>query len=94
MQNRKKTDTDTEKDEDDDDDQVMPETTGRPIYDTSERNSRHASVQADMEDDSIHIHSDGEISRDNTETTIRRSNRNVNKLSRYGSIPYTGCFGG
>ena len=34
QQNGKETDTDTEEDDDD----VMPETTGRPTYDTSERN--------------------------------------------------------
>ena len=45
VQNRKKTDTDSEDDDDDDDvNEEMPETTGKPTYDTSEHNGRYAMI--------------------------------------------------
>ena len=63
----------------DDDAEEMPETIGRQTYDTSERNGKYVPIQTNKEDDAIQIHTDGEISSDNTETIIERSNRNVNK---------------
>ena len=93
IHNRRKADTDTEEEEDDnDDDEEMPEATGRRIHDTSERNGRNAPVQSNPEDDVIQIHTDGEISGENTEKIIRRSNRNIHRPNRYGSVPFTGNF--
>ena len=55
----------------------MPETTGRPTYDTSERNGKYVPIQTNPEDNVIRIHTEGEISGENFEPLIRRSNRNV-----------------
>ena len=82
VQNRRKTDTDTEEE-----DEEMPEATGRQTYDTFERNGKYIPIQTNPEDDAIQIHTDGEISCQNTETIIRRSNLNVHKPNRYSSIP-------
>ena len=72
----------------------MPEATGRQTYNTSEPNGKYFPIQTNPEDDAIKIHTDGELSGNNTETIIRRSNRTVHKPNRYGSIPYTGIFWG
>ena len=53
VQNRKQTDTDTANDDDDDDEGETPESTGRPIYDFSERNGKYAPMQTNPEDDTI-----------------------------------------
>ena len=91
MQNREKADPETEKEDDDDvgDDEGMPETIGRPSYDTSEHNDRYARYRQTLRMiHTIQIHTDGEITGDNTETMNRRSNGNVNKSGRYASILY------
>ena len=88
----KKTETDTE--ENDEDVEEMPETIGRQTYDTSERNGRYVPIQTNPEDDALQLHTDGEIPGKNNKYIIRRSNRNVNKPNRYGSIQYTGNFWG
>ena len=94
VQNRKKTETDTEE-EDDEDDEEMPETTERETYDTSERNGQCVPIQTNPEDDALQLHTDGEIPGENkSNNIIRRSNRNIVKPNRYGSIPYTGNFWG
>ena len=94
VQNRKKTETDTEE-EDDEDDEEMPETTERETYDTSERNGSYVPIQTNPEDDALQLHTDGEIPGENkSNNIIRRSNRNIVKPNRYGSIPYTGNFWG
>ena len=93
VQNLRKADTDTEEEDDDDDDEEMPETTGRPNYDTSERNGRYVPIHTNPEEDAIQIDTDGEIPGENTEKIIRRSNRNMHRLNRYGSVPYTENFG-
>ena len=80
--------------DDDDDDEKIAEETGRQTYDTSESKSRYATIQTNPEDDATQIHTDGEISDENTETIIRRSNRNVRKPNSYGRVPYTGNFCG
>ena len=68
--------------------------TGRPLYDTSERNGRYVLIETNPEDDAIQINTAGELSDENIEPTIRRSNRNVNNPKRYGSVPDTGNFRG
>ena len=65
VQNRRNTDTDTEE-EDDDDEEEMPEATGKQTYDASERNGKYIPKQTNPEDDAIQIHTDGEISGENT----------------------------
>ena len=94
MQNRKKTETDTEE-EDDEDDEEMPETTERETYDTSERNGSYVPIRTNPEDDALQLHTDGELPGENkSNNVIRRSNRNIVKPNRYGSVPYTGNFWG
>ena len=91
VQNRRKTETDTEEE----DDEEMPETTERETYDTSERNGSYVPLRTNPEDDALQLHTDGEIPGENkSNNIIRRSNRNIVKPSRYGSIPYTGNFWG
>ena len=92
VQNRK-IDSETE-DEDDDEDEEMPEETGNITYDTSERNGRYAPIQTNPEDDAIQILTEDEISGENLEHNIRRSNRKTNKPNRYGGLSYTGNFWG
>ena len=92
VQNRRKADTDTEEEVDDGDDEEMPKTTGRPNYDTSERNGRYVPIHTNPEEDAIQIHTDREIPGENTEKINRRSSRNVQRPNRYGSVPYTGHF--
>ena len=92
VQNRK-TDSETE-DDDDDEDEEMPEETGNITYDTSERNGRYVPIQTNPEDDAIQIHTEDEISGENLEHNIRRSNRKTNKPNRYGGLSYTGNFWG
>ena len=95
VQTRKKTDTDTEEEEEeDDDDEKIPETTRKQRYDTSERNGRFVLIQTNPEVDALQLYTDGEISGENNKNIFQRSNRNVNKPNRYGSIPYTGNFWG
>ena len=96
VQNRKRSDSETEDKEDDDEIEEMPETTGNTTYNTSERNGKYAPIQTNLEEHVIQIHivSDGEISGENFEHNIRRSNRKINKPNRYGSITYTGNFWG
>ena len=70
----------------------MPETTGRQTYDTSEPNGRYISIQTNLEDEALQLYTDEEIPGENNKNIIRRSDRIVNKLNRYGSIPYLGNF--
>ena len=94
VRNRRKTETDTEE-EDDEDDEEMPETTERETYDTSKRNGSYVPIRTNPEDDALQLHTDGEIPGENkNDNIIRRSNRNIAKPNRYGSVPYTGNFWG
>ena len=73
-----------------DDEEEMPEDTGDLVYDTSERDGRFEPIRTSPEEDVIQIHNDGEIPQgDKIEYTIQGS-RNINKPSRYDSVPYTG----
>ena len=89
----KKTDTDTEDDGEDDVDEEMPETTGRLTYDTSGRNGRDIPIQTNPEDDAIQIDTDREISGENIESIIQRSNLIVTKPNSYGSVAYRTFWG-
>ena len=94
VQNKKRTESDTDDDDDDGDDEEMPEETGTPtVYDTSERDGRYVPIRTNPED-ALQLHTDREITGENLKTQIRRSNRESKKPNRYGSIPYTGNFGG
>ena len=73
----------------------MPEEIGTPtpkLYDTSERDRRYAPIRTNPEEDALQLHTDGEISGENSKTNIRRSTRDSEKPNRYGTIPYTGKF--
>ena len=67
LQNRKQPGSDTEEEDDYYDNEEMPEEIGTPtpkVYDTSERDGRYATVK---------LHTDGEMTGDNSKTNIRRS---------------------
>ena len=71
----------------------MPEETGDRTYDTSERDCHFEPIRTSREEDVIQTHTDGETPQgEKIENTIRRSSQNINKPSRYGSVPYTGNF--
>ena len=80
VQNPKQPESETD-DEDDDDDEEMPEETGTPtkVYDTSERNGSYVPIRTSSEEDALQIYTDGEMTGENLENQIRRSNRNSNK---------------
>ena len=74
----------------------MPEI-GTPtpkVYDTSERDGRYTPIRTNPEEDALQLHTDGEISGENIEKSIRLSTRDSKKTNRYGTIPYTGNFWG
>ena len=93
VQNKKRTETDSENDDDhNEEEEDIPEETGR-VYDPSERDGRYQSTRTDPEKDSLQLHTDGEIRQgENSESNISRSDRNINKPSRYSSVPYKGNF--
>ena len=93
VQNKNCTETDSEDDEDDDDEEVeKSEETGR-VYETSESVGRYEPIQTDPENDSLQIHTDGEIPQgENLKFSIRRLNRKINKSNRSDSVPYQGNF--
>ena len=95
VQNSKQPESETD-DEDDDDDAEIPEETGTPtkVYDTSERNGSFVQIRTSPEEDALQIYTGGEMTGENLENQIRRSNRNIKKPNRYGSIQYTGNFWG
>ena len=95
VQNPEQPESETE-DEDDDDDEEMPEESGTPtkVYNTSERNGSYVPIRTSPEEDALQIYTDGEMTGENLENQIRRSNRISKKPNRYGSIPYTGNFWG
>ena len=70
----------------------MPENTGRPTFDTPERESRYIPMQTNPEDDAKNIHTDGKTPGENIEPEIRRLNRNVSESDRYDSVPFTKIF--
>ena len=75
----------------------MPEETGTPtkVYAISERNGSYVPIRTSpVYEDALRIYTDGEMTGENLENQIRRSNRNRKKPNRYGSIPYTGNFWG
>ena len=76
----------------------MPEETGTPtkVYDTSKRKGNYVPIRTSPEEDALQIYTDGETTGENLENQNQtsRSNRNSKKPNRYGSIPYTGNFGG
>ena len=94
VQNRKTTDTETEDDDDEDDEDVPEEIETPKIYDTSERSGKYIPIRTNQEEDALQIHTDGEIPGENLENKVRRSNRNIKKPNRYGTVPYTGNFWG
>ena len=94
VRNPKQPESDTEGD--DDDDKEMPEETGTPtkVYDTSESNRNYIPILTSPAKDALQIYTDGEMTGENLEKQIRRSNRKSQKPNRYGSIPCTGnCWG-
>ena len=70
----------------------MREVTGGITFDTSERNGSYVPIQTNPEEDAIQIHTEDEISGENLDHKIRRSNRKTNKPNRYGGLLYTGNF--
>ena len=94
VQNRKKSDSETEDEDDDDEDEEMPEVTRDITYETSERNGSYAPIQTSPDEDAIQIHADGEISGENLDHKIRRSNRKTNKPNSCGGLSYTENFWG
>ena len=96
VQNQKQTGSDTEEEDDCDDDEEMPEEIGTPtskVYDTSERDGRYAPIRTNPEEGALQLHTDGEISGENSKTNIRRSTRDSKKPNIYDIIPYAGNFG-
>ena len=68
--------TDTEEDDDVEDDGELPEENGTPnIYDTSEGDGRYAPIRTNLEKHALQIHTDGELTGENSKTNIRQSNR-------------------
>ena len=95
VQNKKQAESEADDDDEDEDDEETPEETGTPIvYDTSERDGRYVPIRTKPEEDTLQLHTDSEMLGENSESQIRRSNRNSKKPNRYGSIPYTGNFWG
>ena len=94
VQNPIQAESDTE--DDDDDDVEMQEETGTPtkVYDTSERDGSYVLIRTSPKDDALQIYTGGEMTSENLEKQIWRSNRNSKKPNRYGSIPTTGNFWG
>ena len=91
-QNKKRTETDSEdEDEDEDDEEEIPEEAGT-VYDTSERDGRYEPIRTDPENDSLQLHTDGEMPQGENSKIIRRSNRNISRPNRYGSVPYQRNF--
>ena len=91
FRNKKPTKTDSDDDDDDNEEEEdIPEKTER-VYDKSERDCRYQPIRTDPDNDSLKLHTDGTIPQgENSESNTRRSNRNINKLDRYGSVPYKG----
>ena len=78
VQNRKATDSDTEEDDDDEDDEELPEENGTPeVYDFSERDGKQAPMRTNPEKEKKQIHTDAEISGENSKTNIKRSHRTI-----------------
>ena len=95
VQSKKREESETDDDDEDEDDDETPEETGTPIvYDTSERDGRYVPIRTNPEEDTLQLDTDSEMPGKNSESQIRRSNRNSKKPNRYGSIPYTGNFWG
>ena len=91
IQNAERAETDSQDDDNDEEVEILEET-GR-VYDTSERNGRYEPIRTDPEHDSLQLHTDGEIPQGEiSKLNIRRSNRNIIELNRYGSVPYQGNF--
>ena len=76
-QNPKQPESETEG-ENDDDDEEMPEEAGTltKVYDTFERNGSFVPIRTSPEEDALQIYTDGEMTGENLENQIRRSNRN------------------
>ena len=95
VQNKKRAGSETDDDDEDEDDEETPEETRTPIvYGTSEIVGRYVPIPTNPEEDTLQLHTDSEMPGENSESQIRRSNRNSKKPNRYGSIPYTGNFWG
>ena len=57
------------------------------------RDGRYEPIRTNPENDTLQIHTDRELPQgENSKLSIRRSNRNVIKPNRYGSVPYQGNF--
>ena len=91
IQNVKRTETDPEDDDDqDDDEEEIPEEAGT-VYDTFERDVRYEPIRTEPENDCLQLHTDGEMPQgENSKLNIRRTNRNVNRPNRYGSVAFQG----
>ena len=88
VQNKKRAESETDDDDEDEDDEETPEEIGTPItYDTSEKDGRYVPIRTYPEEDTLQLHTDSEMPGENSESQIRRSNRNSKKPNRYGSIP-------
>ena len=93
VQNKKRAESETDDNDEDGDDEETPEETGTPIvYDTSEIDGRYVPIRTNPEEDTLQLHTDSEMPGENSESQTRRSNQNIKKPNRYGSIPYTGNF--
>ena len=87
IQNKKRTETDWEDDEDDDDDQEeeIPEEAGI-VYDTSERDGRYEPIRTDPENDTLQLHTDGEMPQGENSKLIRHYNYLFIIFGRVGII--------
>ena len=95
VQNKKRAESETDDDDEHEDDEETPEETGTPIvFDTSESDGRYMPIRTNPEEDTLQLHNDSEMPGENSESQIRRSNRNSKKPNRYSSIPYTATFSG
>ena len=94
VHNKTRIETDSEDDDDEEEEEEeIPEEAGL-VYDTSERDGKYEPIRIDPENDSLQIHTDCEIPQGKiSKFNFRRSKRNLNKLNRYGSVPYQRNFG-
>ena len=78
VQNKKRTETKSENNDDNDDEEAeIPEEAGI-VYDTSERDGSYDSIRRDPENDTLQLHTDGEMPQGGN-SIFRLSNRNLNK---------------
>ena len=65
----------------------MSEKTGTPtVYDTFEKDERWVAIRTNPDEDTLQLHTESEKPGENLKTQTRRSNRNIKRPNRYGSI--------